>query len=295
MARYCQRFWRLGFTEFDESSIEHFYSMSPIEPPEVPLLYPAIFIRLQKYKQHYKKCPDNIYASGIITLLAMVKIREKETAILLRKRGKSIGEIAGKLRVSKSTVSNWCKDVALTEHQIKQVAKRSKHHATEALLKVSEKQRQERLSRVNSATSTGTNDIGTLSKRDYFMVGLGLYWGEGYKQGSQELGFTNSDPLMIRFYIKWLNWAYGINKNDLIFRVSINNLHSKRIKEVEKYWFNFLNVPLTQFTKPSLIKTKSRKVYNNSSTHYGTIRVKVRRGTMLRHRILGSLSALRAS
>jgi hypothetical protein len=30
-----------GFTEFGKVSIACFYAMSPLEPPEVPLLYPA--------------------------------------------------------------------------------------------------------------------------------------------------------------------------------------------------------------------------------------------------------------
>ena len=32
-----------GFTEFGKNSIACFYTMSPLEPPEVPLLYPAIY------------------------------------------------------------------------------------------------------------------------------------------------------------------------------------------------------------------------------------------------------------
>ncbi len=38
-----------GFTEFGKYSIEHFCCMSPIEPPEVPLLYPAMLISPRPY------------------------------------------------------------------------------------------------------------------------------------------------------------------------------------------------------------------------------------------------------
>jgi hypothetical protein len=58
----------------------------------------------------------------------------------------------------------------------------------------------------------GSNDTASLSSRDIHMLGLGLYWGEGYKRGSRELGFTNSDPLIARFFIRWLELMYGAKK-----------------------------------------------------------------------------------
>jgi len=48
----------------------------------------------------------------------MAKFKEKNKAIQLRKSGKSIGEIANQLNVSKSVVSLWCRDIALTKKQI---------------------------------------------------------------------------------------------------------------------------------------------------------------------------------
>jgi transposase len=47
----------------------------------------------------------------------MAKTKEKQKAVILRKRGKSINEIAHTLGVSKSSVSTWCRDVILTESQ----------------------------------------------------------------------------------------------------------------------------------------------------------------------------------
>lgn len=222
----------------------------------------------------------------------MAKQKEKEQAILLRKSGKSIKEISNALSVSKSTASLWCRNISLSPTQIKRIAERSKHQAVEALLLSAEKQRIEREIRTRKMKSFGIQDVGKLQKRDLFMVGLGLYWGEGYKQGSQELGFTNSNPEIIKLYVKWLKEIYSIEKSMLILRVSINDSHKYRIKNVQKYWSELLNVPLTQFTKPSLIKVTSKKIYSNKENHYGTLRVKVRRGTDLRRRILGSISAL---
>ena len=114
-------------------------------------------------------------------------------------------------------------------------------------------------------------------------------------EGMKEVGFTNSDPAMILFFIRWLSKCYGITQDRLILRVSINILHINRVKEVERYWSRLTGVPLSQFTKISLIKSISKKRYANESVHYGTLRVKVRRGTDLRRKILGSVERCKQS
>lgn len=222
----------------------------------------------------------------------MAKQKEKEMATSLRLEGYGIGEISKKLKVSKSTVSVWCRDISLSSKQISVLANRSQHHATEALLLSAEKQRAQREIDSRKSANQGQIDVGNLTDRDIFMVGLGLYWGEGYKQGSQELGFTNSNPLIIKFYITWLEKIYRVTKKDLILRVSINSSHEHRIDQVQKYWSEIVKVSLSQFTKPSLIKTVSQKQYSNQDQHFGTLRVKVRKGTSMRRRILGSISSL---
>jgi len=97
---------------------------------------------------------------------------------------------------------------------------------------------------------------------------------------------------MIFFYIKWLETVFDISKDDLILRVSVNELHGSRIREIERYWSKVAGVPLMQFTKSSLIKTVSKKVYDEQVKHYGTLRIKVRRGTRLRRQILGAIEAI---
>ncbi len=235
-----------------------------------------------------------IYVYSIITSIGMAKILQREKACVLRKSGYSISRIAKTLSVSKSTASCWCRDISLTNSQMEKIAEESKHHATKSLLIAAEKQRTARKNNILLSAKKGRLTIGTLSKRDIYMIGLGLYWGEGYKNGSQEFGFTNSDPLMITFYIKWLHTQFNISLADLILRVSINEVHKERGDEIELYWSKLTNIPISQFTKTSYIKTKSKKVYPDTKEkpHHGTLRIKVRRGTTLRREVLGAISVL---
>ena len=223
----------------------------------------------------------------------MAKIIERTKARALRTQGKSIAEIADNVQVSKSTASYWCRDVTLYREQILQLAQKSKSGGTKGLLLAAEKKRTERIIHTKIATALGAHDVETLKARDVFFTGLGLYWGEGYKRGNEELGFTNSDPQMIKFIIHWLYIIYSVERRDLIARVSINEQHKERANKVENYWSGIAGIPKTQFTRTSLIKTQSKKIYTDPEKHFGTLRIKVRRGANLRRRILGSIHALK--
>jgi predicted transcriptional regulator len=223
----------------------------------------------------------------------MAKIKQREIAQKLRIDGVSISDIATKLHISKSTVSLWCRDIVLTPEAIQNIVQNSQYKSTASILKYTEGLRIKRQLNVKSDMQAGAQLLGSLSERDILCVGLGLYWGEGYKQGNQEFGFTNSDPKMIQFYIHWLRTVFKVVTTDLILRVSINESHKKRVTEVEEFWSQVTGVPQGQFTKTSLIKTKVRKIYSNPENHNGTLRIKVRKGTSMRRTVLGALDALK--
>ena len=219
----------------------------------------------------------------------MAKIIEKEKAQTLRRLGVSIKEISEKLHVSKSTVSVWCRDIVLSEEAIQKIVKESAAKSTIGVLRYTENLRALRQERVKEDAQKGRARLGLLSNRDILCIGIGLYWGEGYKRGSQEFGFTNSDAGMVRFYIKWLQVVFEFTSQDLILRISVNELHENRITDIEKFWVRKTRIPISQFTKPSFLKVKNKKVYQNTNDHFGTLRIKVRRGTRLRREVLGMI------
>src|SRR3989338_10958717 len=222
--------------------------------------------------------------------MAFVLLREKARA--LRQNGESIAKIGVILHASKSTVSYWCRDIALSAKQVRRLAFRQQEAGALGRLRAAEKKRDIRMEAVRGESNRGSRDAGILSQGDLFILGVGLYWGEGYKSGNEECGLTNSNPDIIRAFIVWLKEIHSVRSPDLILRVSINHSHKQRVRAVEKYWSNMTKIPLSQFTKTSLIKTKSQKIYTDQDDHFGTIRVKVRRATALRRRILGSIDEI---
>ena len=217
---------------------------------------------------------------------------KREKAHLLRKKGISIGEVAKLLNLNKSTVSYWCRDIQLTKLQKRKLLEKQRKAGIKALLLNAERKRDSRILETQKLQLVGKNEVGKITKRDVFIAGLALYWGEGYKKSNNELGFVNTDPKMISFFIHWLKDVYKIEKKDLILRVSINISHKKREGEILKYWSSYLKIPIAQFSKSSFIKTKRKKEYPNKTQYVGTLRVKVRRATRLKRKIMGSIQSL---
>jgi transcriptional regulator with XRE-family HTH domain len=226
----------------------------------------------------------------------MAKIQEKIKAQALRRRGQSINEIAQELNISKSTVSIWCRNISLTPGQIKRLVRKQTSKSYEGRLKGLEKIRQKRLQEVELLRKEGIKEIKKLNKREFLIAGVAIYWSEGYTAPvNYEVGFTNSDPKMILFMLEWFKKCCKVSDDRFSLRVGINEIHKDRIREVEKYWSQLTKIPLSQFNKISLKKTKIKKIYENHNEHYGTLRIKVRKGTRLRRKIDGWIEGLTRS
>jgi len=222
----------------------------------------------------------------------VAKTREKNKAIILRRKGRSIKEIAKKVGVVKSTVSFWCRDIELTSKQIEELHKKMIKGSYKGRMKGARIQYERRIKKIKKYDKEGIKQIGRLSNRDLLIAGLALYWGEGSKK-TRGVSFSNSDPKIIKFAIKFLKRIFNINKNRLSAYIGINRIHKNRVEEVENYWSKITRIPSEQFTKTTLIKAKNKKNYSNFQVHYGTITIKVRKSADLYYCIMGLIKGLK--
>ena len=221
----------------------------------------------------------------------MAKSKKQIQARSLRMRGKSIKAIAKKISVSKSSVSIWCRDIALTASQIAKLHENMVKGSYAGRMKGARIQKERKEEKIRGYLSDGLKDIGKLSDREFFIAGLCLYWGEGNKK-TGGVRFSNSDPKIIEFIIKWFRQILKISSDRFCIYVNINRIHKKRGEAVKKFWIDLTGIPAKQFRKVILIKSKNKKIYENFSNHYGTLDLRILKSTYLLYQIRGWLKAL---
>jgi len=217
-----------------------------------------------------------------------LKIKAKE----LRAKGESIKVIAKRLSVSPSTVSYWCKDIKLSDEQIKELERRAHDPNYGKRLVNSLKQQSIRIKKTNWLIKEGILEVGHLSKRELFLSGIALYWAEGFKSDSQ-VGFCNSDPDMIKFFLTWLKGCFNYKNEDFRLRVGLNESYKDQTTEIENFWSESTGISLAQFQKSFYQKIKWRKVYNNPENYHGVLRIRVNKSTDFLRKIRGFIEGLK--
>lgn len=221
----------------------------------------------------------------------MAKSKEKIKARKLRRKGESIKKIAKLVRVSVSTASLWCRDIELTNIQVENLRKRQTDPLYGKRLDYYLKKKKEFSLKLLDLKNEGIESIGKLSKREIFLIGIALYWGEGFKKDSL-VGLATLDINIAKFFIFWLKKSFDIESKDLLLRVTANISYKSKIKDLEKYWSKELNIPVNQFSKPFFQKTIWKKEYENKENYHGVLRIRVRRSIDLLRKIYGYIEGI---
>jgi len=178
-------------------------------------------------------------------------LREKKLeAIRMRKEGASYSQIKDKIKVSKSSLSIWLRDMPLPEKRLREL----RDWNAVRIERFQDTMRHKRESRWAEVREQVAKDIKTLNKRELFIAGFFLYWGEGTKTSVANTSLSNTDPAMIRFFIRWLE-SLGVSRNRL--RVYVHLYVDMDVQAELNYWSKALNLPLSSFRKP-YIKSSNR-------------------------------------
>lgn len=221
----------------------------------------------------------------------MAKSELKIQARKMRAHGVSVNKIAEELKLSKSTISLWVRDIILSIEQLEALRKNSIIGSERARLQWANFQKNRRIQIQKEKENEGISMVGHLSNREFFVSGIALYWAEGSKK-SGELSFCNSDPKIIQFMINWFEVFFNLHVDDFRLVVGINEIHREREFSVTKYWSRLTKIPQSQFQKTSFKKVQNKKIYENFSAHYGTLTVRVLKSRHFYYKMLGLISGL---
>lgn len=209
-----------------------------------------------------------------------------------RLRGESYRQIQAALGIPKSTLSGWLCDVPLTDDHRAELAARQVDGARSRAVAI----RASRVRRTEELQSDAAIEIGPVTERELFLLGVVAYWAEGSKAKpwavSTRVKFINSDPHMIELFLAWLHLV-GVSEDRLDFRLSIHE--SADVEGATRYWAEVVGISSHAFRRPSLKRHNPRTVRRNTAdTYVGCLVVSVRRSTDLNRQIAGWWSGLAA-
>lgn len=210
------------------------------------------------------------------------KTDAKQKARQLRREGKSLREIAEEVGASKASVSVWVRDVVLSDEHRDALDRRRPNVRAAA-----EWQRRRAAARRSSSRARGRQRGEDAQTSDWlYVAGLMLYWGEGSKSNNS-LVLTNSDPDLVRLWMRFLREALRLSDDRIRLRVYIYEDHDPA--DAERHWLEVLELTHEQLSK-TVVKTSWSGKTQRRLPH-GTAAVSVH-STDLVEEVLGALEAL---
>lgn len=217
-------------------------------------------------------------------------MNKRAIAIKLRRQGFSYSMIQKKVPVSQATLSQWLSSMPYTPNE------EAINRARMGPIISGEKRRKAKQDNIKKSHVSAKKEIGEVTKRDLFMLGIGLYIGEGSKS-LEQVRIMNSDPEVIRLGIQWLKIVGNIDAENLVIEIhgypDIDEAKSKR------FWSKVCGVPLDNFAKTQIDNRTNKSSYLKNKLPYGTIQVRVRangdrsKGVELFRKIEGYMKAVK--
>jgi len=178
----------------------------------------------------------------------------------------SYSQIKSKLKVSKSSLSLWLSPYPLSDERIRELRDINPQRIENYRNTMARK----RQLKFDIAFEKASKNIGHLSQRDLFILGFALYWAEGAKTKRSTLYIANTDPFMLKVYMKWLK-LIGVDKKQLKFK-----LHIYRDMDEKKaiyFWVKTLGIESSQFRKTYIKNSKLTDLTYKSGFGHGTCNI----------------------
>jgi hypothetical protein len=159
----------------------------------------------------------------------------------MRSKGLSLAEIAGVLPVSKSTLSVWCRPVALSEQQQRDIRERC--NPQRGRRRDTQHKRRRAIRRIEKGAR---EEARGLLRDPHFAAGVALYWAEGSKT-QRRLEMVNSDPRLLALFV---TWTRRFHDPDARFVGSLNIHADNDVGAAHAFWRSQLPIERLRFTKP---------------------------------------------
>ena len=179
--------------------------------------------------------------------------KDKESAIKLRRSGRSYKQIRAELGIPIATLSDWFRNEPWS-YDIKRRLASGASLANPEKLKLMVKATKEKWQKIhNSWQQEAVKEFPKLRNNYLFIAGLMLYWGEGDKKLENcQVALSNSDPHLIRLFYLFLTKVL----NTPAEKISLGLLlYPDLVDQVQKnLWSKATNISLGRFKKSVVIQ-----------------------------------------
>lgn len=188
-----------------------------------------------------------------------MKVKEKQLAIELRQQGHTIPEIEKLVGCPRSSIHNWVKDVSVPDNYLDKLKSRQILFSEKRALSTRESWKQK--------YSEAIQDYDPPFDDPRFMLGLGLYLGEGYKYGRFTVGMVNCQSSILVAFRKWIDEFFKLPETSYAAHVK---LHDPTLSEkAVEWWSKQLDVPKEKFFKTT-VEANKKTLKKMNVLEYGT-------------------------
>ena len=154
---------------------------------------------------------------------------------------------------------------------------------------------EQKIQEIREMEKLASEEMGVINKRDLFLLGVGLYLGEGCKS-NETISIVNSDPAIIKISIQWFKEACGLTTKN--FKPFLHLYPDNNIEKSFKYWKNITKIPKNQFGKTTIDSRTNKSKLRKGKLPYGTLHLHIKslgnkeHGRKLYRKINGWMSAV---
>lgn len=201
-----------------------------------------------------------------------MKAVEREQAVELRIIHQlGYGEIARRLKVSKSTLSRWLGSLPLSEERILELRRNSWSKGEAKRERFRQTMREKRDRRDREVYVQQRLRFTNIARDTRFVAGLMLYVAEGDKKSRYEIAFTNTDPVLVSFFASWLGEFLGISRDKV--KIQLHLYETMDIVKEELFWMQSLRLQQNQLCRSRVKQLRPRSFSYRDSIRHGTCKL----------------------
>lgn len=203
----------------------------------------------------------------------------KNKAIKLRKTGKSYSEIKSELGVPKSTLSDWFSNEKWSDLIKSEINSKSSLKNIDRINLMNKARSANKIIRDKYYLSEADIQYQKLKSNPLFMAGITIYWGEGEKYGNWRISVINTDAQMLRVMIRFYREILQVKEEKI--RAGLFLYQDLEPVDIQKYWSKMLDLPINQFIKTQILKSKIRpgkkkSQYGMCNIYVGGVELKIK-------------------